>query len=86
VVHPYTDPPRVPSQVVDSVGRHFTVFRLTDFEVVNPDPLGLALRLPFAPRILEIPHQFLLFRVYRNHRLALLQIALEPVRLMYSNC
>jgi len=43
---------------------------------VNPDLLGLALRLPFAPRILEIAYQFLLFRVHGDHRLTLFQITL----------
>jgi hypothetical protein len=44
---------------------------------MHPNLLGLALRMPFAPRILEITHKFLLFRVDRNHRFALLQIALS---------
>ena len=76
VIHSHTDPPRVPSQVVDSIGGHLAVFRLTDFEIMHPNLPRLSLRMPFTPRIPEIAHRFLLFRVYRNHRFALLQMAL----------
>src|SRR5579863_6029022 len=76
VIHSHTDPPRVSSKVIDAVGGYLTVLGPTDFEIMNPNLLGLALRLPFAPGILEIAHQFLLFRVYGDHRLTLFQITL----------
>ena len=40
-------------------------------EVVHPNLLGLALRVPLAPGVLELPYEFLLLCVYRDHGLAL---------------
>src|SRR5450759_1200991 len=77
VIHSHANPSYVATEVVDSVGSHLAVLRLTDFEVVNPHRRGSAMRMPFASRILKITHQFLLFGVDRNHRLALFQIALR---------
>jgi hypothetical protein len=38
---------------------------------VHPNLLGLSLRVPFAPGVLEVPYEFLLLGVHRDHRLAL---------------
>jgi hypothetical protein len=40
---------------------------------MNIDVFGAVLGAPFTARILEIAHQFLLFGVHRNNRLAVFQ-------------
>src|SRR6266581_5660120 len=52
----------------DSIGN---VFLLP--EIMHFNAFGLALRPPFAAPILVVPYLFLLFRVYRNCGMAILQ-------------
>src|SRR5579862_9036182 len=67
MVNADADPTLVGSQVIDPVGSDLAQFLV--FEVLAADLFGLSVWLPLLARILEIPHQFLLFRVYRDDRL-----------------
>ena len=63
-----TDPARIQTQIVNSIGSVFLFF-----EIVHLDGFGLAPGMPFAAAILVFPYLFLLFRVHRNRRLSALQ-------------
>ena len=67
MVHPHIDPTCILSQVVHPVGSRSP--KAADGEVVDAHLLRLLLWTPFAPRILEIAHQFFLFRIHRDDRL-----------------
>ena len=71
VVDPDADPALIIANIVNAVGNHLPQ-RLV-CKVMYSDRLGLALRAPLAPCVLEIPDQFLLFRVDRHGRLAAMQ-------------
>ena len=71
MVHPDTDPACVGRQVVEAVGHRAAEFGLQ--EVVYPHLLRVALRPPFAARVLEVADQLLLLGVDRDHRLLLPQ-------------
>src|SRR4029077_8433357 len=74
MVNADADPTFIIGQVEDAIGNCFTQGRI--LKVVHTHLFRLALRSPFPARILEISHQFLLFRVYRHHGLsAFLQAA-----------
>jgi hypothetical protein len=73
VVDPHADPPRVVGHVVDAVGDCLAQFLIR--EVVDANLLRPPLGLPLAAAIAKIPHQFLLLRIDRDHRLPTL---LEP--------
>src|SRR6266571_3611674 len=62
VIHPHIDPARILSQVIHPIGSRSSQAR--DGEVVDSHLLGFPLRTPFTPRILEISHQFFLFRIH----------------------
>ena len=62
-----TDPSDIVGDVIDAV-RHGTA-QLGIDEVMNVDQFGLAFGTPFPAVVLEIAHQFLLFRVDRDDRL-----------------
>ena len=76
MIDTYADPALVVGHVIDAVRDRLAQFLI--LEVVDANFLRLALGMPFATAVLEIPHQFLLFRVDRDHRLPTL---LEPRRL-----
>jgi hypothetical protein len=59
VIHSHAHTADVTSQVVDSIGRHFTFVRLANLEIVNANLLGLTFGMLLSSRILEITHQFL---------------------------
>ena len=67
MIDPHADPALVVGHVVDSVRDRLAQFLI--LEVVDANFLRLAFGMPFATAVLEIPHQFLLFRVDRDHRL-----------------
>jgi hypothetical protein len=53
---------------------------------MDAHPLCLPGRLPFTPALLEITHQFFLFRIHRDDRLALLLMALNLLVNMFKLC
>lgn len=63
-----TNPSLVVGHVVNTVRNRLA--QVLVFEIVDPNLLGITLRPPFIARILEISHQFLLFRIHRHHWLA----------------
>ncbi len=67
VVAPHADPRFVPRHVVDAVRNRLA--HGVAGEIMHAHPLRGARGLPFAPGILEIPHQFLLLRVDGDHGL-----------------
>ena len=69
MVDAYADPTLIVSQVVDSRESHLA--QLFVEEVFAANLFRLTLRMPFSAVILEIPHQFLLFRVDGYNRLPL---------------
>ena len=69
MVHAHADPTGIGGQIVDPIGHRTAQF--LDQEVMHPDLFGLAVRAPLPPGVLEVPHQFLLLRVHRDHRLPL---------------
>src|SRR5262249_26556722 len=69
-------PARVRRQIIHAVGDRFPQFLV--HEIMDVDLGRFPLRPPFLADILEISHEFLLFRVHRDHRLATL---LEPANL-----
>ena len=74
VVDAHVDPTLVIQQVVHAVGNRLAQFLIQ--KVMNAHFLRIALRSPLVPAILEIPDQFLLFRVHGDGRLAAI---LEPL-------
>ncbi len=74
VVGADADPSGIVGDVVDPV-RHGTLQFGID-KVMNVDGLGRAFRPPFPPVVLEITHQFLLFRVNRYDRFVRGQVRL----------
>jgi hypothetical protein len=70
VIDPHAHPALVPADIVNTAGDHLAEPLVS--EVIHADLFGSPLRLPFLARILEIPDEFLLLRVHRHHRLALL--------------
>jgi hypothetical protein len=70
VINSHTDPPLVTGQIVNTIRNCFAQFLV--WKVMNADFHWLALRFPLLTRILEFSHQFLLFCVYRDHRLSAL--------------
>jgi hypothetical protein len=68
VVDPDTHPADVLGHVIDPVGDRLAQGRVR--EIVDPHRLGFVSRLPLAAPGLEIPDQFLLLGVHRDHRLA----------------
>ena len=64
----HRDPAGVAPHVVDAVRDRLAQVLVR--EIVDVDPLGLALRLPFPPPVLEGADQLLLLGVHRDHRLA----------------
>jgi len=74
-VQAHVDPARVGGQVVDAVGRRSSP--LWEHEVIHPYLLRFPVGSPFAPPVLEIPHQLLLLGVHRDHGVARLQVLLR---------
>jgi len=70
VIDPHIHPALVVRDIVDSVWNRLA--QLLIEEIVDADFFRLALRVPFLAWIPEVAHQFLLFRVHRDHRLATL--------------
>ena len=66
-----TDPCFVAAHVIDAIGNRLACRILG--KVVDHGFLGVPLRLPLAPRVLDIPDQLLLLRVDRDHRLSALE-------------
>ncbi len=66
VVDPDVDPAGVGGQVVDAIGRRPS--QPGDREVVHAHLLRVPLGLPLPPAVLEVPDQFLLLGVDRDHR------------------
>src|ERR1700691_5255153 len=62
------DPTLVMGHVINAMRNGLA--QLLVLEIMDTSWLGIALRSPFLARILEISHQFLLFRVDRHHWLA----------------
>ena len=60
------DPSDIIGDVVDAV--RYGALQLRIHEVVNVDEFGPSLTTPFPAIVLEISHQFLLFRVNRDER------------------
>jgi hypothetical protein len=52
VVHPDADPALIGRDIVDTIRCDFAQVGI--LEIVHADPLGLALRLPFTPVVLEV--------------------------------
>jgi len=71
VICSHADPAGVVVNIINPV-RHRT-FQFGIDEVMNVDAFGAVFGPPFTARVLEIAHQFLLFRVHRNNRLAVFQ-------------
>ena len=67
VVAAHAHPRFIPRHVVDATRNRFA--DRVPREIVDAHRFGGAGRLPFAARILEIPNQFLLLRVDRDHGL-----------------
>ena len=72
MIHADAHPSRVVGDIVDPIRRGTA--QLGNHEVVHANFLGIPLRPPFPPIILEITHQLLLLGVHGNHRLAPLQV------------
>ena len=70
-----TDPAFITTQIVDAIGDRLALSG--DDEIVHLDALGLALRSPLTPGILEITDQLFLLRIDRDDRL--------PLRLMVAH-
>jgi len=68
VVDADTDPAGIVGDVIDAIGNRTPELR--DDEIMDADLFGRALRPPFAPGILEVADQFLLFRINRDRRFA----------------
>src|SRR5271166_304417 len=68
VIDPNAHPALIGSDIVDPVGRHLAEFRID--EIMDANLLGISLGLPFPAAVLEVPDQFLLLGVDRNHRIA----------------
>ena len=68
VVDADTDPSFIVRQIVHAVGNGFTEFGI--LKVVYSHFQLFTGRPPFTADVAEIPDQFLLFRVHRDHRLA----------------
>src|SRR5687767_12912561 len=64
------DPPFVALKVVHAIGDRFPL--LGNQEVVYADWFGIAGGPPLPSRVLEVPNQLLLFRIYRDRRLTAL--------------
>ncbi len=62
---PDTDPPFVCCQIIDAIGNHFPELRIS--EIMEVHLFGLSFRSPLLPWILEMPNQFFLFGIYRDH-------------------
>src|ERR1700678_1591132 len=71
VICSHADPTGVVANIVNAV-RH-RAFQFGIDEVMDIDVFGAVLGPPFTARILEIAHQFLLFCIHRNNRLAVFQ-------------
>ena len=56
----------IQAHVVDAVGDRFT--ELLVLEVVDTHELGLALRSPFPPLVLEVADELLLLGIHADHR------------------
>ena len=67
MINPYTHPSVVGRDVVYTIGNALAEVRVD--KILAADLHRLSLGMPFPPRILEIPDQFLFLRVYRYHRL-----------------
>ena len=63
-----THPPLIGVQIIDAIGNCLP--QLFVDKIMDTHRFWLLLRLPFATSIVEIAHQFLLFGVHRDHRLA----------------
>ena len=83
VVEPHTHPRFIAGHVVDAVGNRLALG--VGREIVHAHRWRGALRLPFPAGVLEVPDQFLLLRVDRDHRLSAVRNS-SAVSLMCSNC
>ncbi len=77
MIDAHAHPASVAGDVVDAIRNRTPEFRYD--EVVHANLLGRALRLPFAPGILEIADEFLLLRVDRDGRIAGRQRLLDAI-------
>ncbi len=62
VVGANADPPDIVRDVIDAVGN--SAAQLGVDKIMNPDQFGPAFWAPLAAIVLEIAHQFLLFRIH----------------------
>src|ERR1700730_6579667 len=62
----HADPSDIVGDVIDAVWNSVTQFGID--KIMNFDQFGPAFRAPLAAVVLEIAHQFLLFRINRNDR------------------
>src|SRR5262245_28374361 len=62
-------PTLVVRNVVDTIGDGFT--QILVLKVMNANLFRVSLETPFSTAVLELAHQFLLFRVHRDYRLTL---------------
>src|SRR3954449_6997488 len=69
MVHADADPTGIGGKIVDAI-RHCPA-QFLDQEIMHPNVLRLALRVPLPAAVPEVADQFLLLRVYRDHRLLL---------------
>ena len=77
VVDADVDVAAVRSDVEDSIGHRLA--QLLVGKIVYADLERLALRKSLSPIILEVPDQFLLFRIDRDHRVSGLEELLRPL-------
>src|ERR1035438_9205262 len=68
VIDAHADPPLVLTQVIYAIGNRLAQLRI--HEIMHLHLFWLSLRLPLAAPIPELPYQFLLLRIHRDHRLA----------------
>ena len=71
-----THPTHVRGRVVHAIGIGLPQGLV--HEVINPHRLGIALRTPFPPAVLEIPNEFLFLRVHRYDWLSAPLEILDP--------
>ena len=67
MIDAHAHPALILAHVEYAVGNRLAQFPI--HEVVNLHQFRLSMGLPLTAAVLERPHQFLLFRVHRNHRL-----------------
>src|SRR6266851_6907412 len=67
MIDPQTHPPFVAVEIVDAVRDRLPLRR--DHEIVHPDAVRCSRGAPGPARVLEVPDQFLLLRIYRDRGL-----------------